>query len=377
LGFQSANPWSDVRAGQFAPAQLHYLASKYPERLQLLVREAKGLGYPFACSCFNVSQVIALFFGLYDSKAMHPVSGAKPANRAQLSNFVRLCRVASPGNERHVLDELFCALVQQLHETWQTMSSTGKYNLMDFPVALREVHDRNALFWKTAHNQVADFERLVRGECDERVEGADVTSMLHGIFVNTVKQLWCALDTPLLNVITGDAVLSTSFGDSGSARQNAKQHGSYEPPAFTPHEGASSTTTVGATMPRPASDPDLDSFLRDLDMCCADVASISSPTCPAPHEFLAPEPETTERTECTQVGAHAAKTVNDGLVQPKAQTCNAPPVGSFHAFEPEAFFREWGIGVDVEKQQMNQNHGLRKDHDLVELDAFLNDCLAK
>lgn len=160
LGFQSATPRTDVRAGRLALDQLHYLATRHPQLLQRLAQEAEGLGYPFACSCFNVTQILAQFFGLYRMQAVMPVAGAGKATAEQRKSFARLCGRA-PEGPRFVLDELFCSLVELLHKTWRQMHGDGGLNLMDFPLVLRKVHLANAAFWQWQHGDTADFRRLL------------------------------------------------------------------------------------------------------------------------------------------------------------------------------------------------------------------------
>mmetsp|Transcript_79614 Transcript_79614/g.145663 ORF Transcript_79614/g.145663 Transcript_79614/m.145663 type:complete len:414 (+) Transcript_79614:99-1340(+) len=156
LGFQSSKPCSDIRAGKFALAQLHYLAAERPKLLQMLAAEAQDLHYPFACSCFNVSHVIALFFDLYTSPAMSPVSGLQKASYTQMHNFVKFCQASADGSHK-VLNELFFVLVEQLHNTWRVKQSTGSATVMDFPKALREVCNQHASFWRMGHTSTVEL----------------------------------------------------------------------------------------------------------------------------------------------------------------------------------------------------------------------------
>eukprot|EP00746_Dinoflagellata_sp_MGD_P072711 gnl/MRDRNA2_/MRDRNA2_29494_c0_seq1.p1 gnl/MRDRNA2_/MRDRNA2_29494_c0~~gnl/MRDRNA2_/MRDRNA2_29494_c0_seq1.p1 ORF type:complete len:431 (+),score=67.68 gnl/MRDRNA2_/MRDRNA2_29494_c0_seq1:114-1406(+) len=159
LGFQSSSPCSDIRAGLFALDQLHYLACRYPALLQRLVTEALDLEYPFACACFNVSQVIVLFFNLLSSPAMNPVPEAVQASSTHLKNFAYLCHTC-PYGAVAVLHELFCALVERLNVTWKTMRADENCTVMNFPGALREVYVANAAFWRSRHVDIAEIRKL-------------------------------------------------------------------------------------------------------------------------------------------------------------------------------------------------------------------------
>lgn len=156
FGFQSTIPHTDIRAGIFGLEQLHYMACNHTQLIQRLSHEARELGYPFACSCLNLSHMLVLFFDLLEKPAMSPVRGAKPANQIQLKNFSRLCLLSHNG-PRGVLDELFCALAKSLHETWVCMCAKGDCTVMDFPLALSKVYDFNAAFWETPHDHVSSF----------------------------------------------------------------------------------------------------------------------------------------------------------------------------------------------------------------------------
>lgn len=156
LGFQSGGPQSDVRTGRFAPEQLHYLAYTYPNTARTLVKQALELDYPFAISCFNVTHMLLVFFDLFNGETVSPVAGAAPADRAQMKHFASLCR-RSPYGARGVLDELFCILVESLHEIWKDMRTTQNCNLMDFPRALEAVYRENARCWSRQQNELAEL----------------------------------------------------------------------------------------------------------------------------------------------------------------------------------------------------------------------------
>ena len=73
LGFQSANPSTDVRSGLFPMRQVVFFAENFPDHTKALVQDSlrKECEYPFAACCFNVSvssSQIALFILVYDNK---------------------------------------------------------------------------------------------------------------------------------------------------------------------------------------------------------------------------------------------------------------------------------------------------------------------
>ena len=57
LGFQSANPSTDVRSGLAPMRQVLYFAEQFPDHAKALVNDSlrKDCEYPFAACCFNVS----------------------------------------------------------------------------------------------------------------------------------------------------------------------------------------------------------------------------------------------------------------------------------------------------------------------------------
>lgn len=153
LGFQSSNPRTDVRTGCFALKQLHYLFTKYPEKAQQLVRQAETMEYPLAITCFNLTHMVIVFFDLYNSETISPVSGAVRADLFQLDNFAKLC----VGQEKIVVDELFCVLIEKLHLIWKDMRALENVNLMAFPKAMRKIFDVHAEFWTVPRTETAEF----------------------------------------------------------------------------------------------------------------------------------------------------------------------------------------------------------------------------
>jgi len=249
-----------------------------------------------------------------------------------------------------------------------------------------EVHDRNASFWKTSHHRVADFEKLLCAERDMNVCRTDITSTLLGLLVENVKRVWSALDKPLVRAIANCEVVPgisrcDAFAGAVSrtpARLDVQQRGTYEPPAFT----ACNVTSVASrksAVPQLVSDPDLEWFLRGLDTCGSDFSRSSFDRQAPP----VPNTEKTDVTESMQPLAYASvhgKTLTlssayTGDAKPQAPIDRDAPVTSFQAFDPESFFKEWGIDVDSDEQQTHCKHARHTGPDVVDLDTFLDACL--
>lgn len=163
LGFQSSNPRTDVRTGRYALAQFHYFVTTYPDRARQLVRQAEELEYPLAVTCFNLTHMVVVFFDLYNSDTVSPVSGATQANLQQIKHFAGLCR-DSRDPVRVVLNELVCALTELLHETWKHMRATDNVNLMDFPKAMRAVYEDHSSFWSQPRSEIAEFRFMLAAD---------------------------------------------------------------------------------------------------------------------------------------------------------------------------------------------------------------------
>lgn len=159
LGFQSSTPGTDVRAGNLALHQLHRLAASRPQLFRRLAAEAQEAGYPLACSCFNVTQLLVIFFGLTKQPAVSPVSGARRAGPWQLRNFAELCG-GCPEGPAAVLDELFVALAERLHDVWRLLRAKEGLSLMDFERALQEVYEANSRFWRCPHASLEELRAL-------------------------------------------------------------------------------------------------------------------------------------------------------------------------------------------------------------------------
>lgn len=268
LGFQSSKPCSDIRAGKFALAQLHYLATHRPKLLQMLAVEAQDLQYPFACSCFNVSHMIALFFDLYTSPAMSPVTGLQRASYTQMHNFVKCCKASTDGSQP-VLNGLFCVLVEQLHNTWRQKQNAGSTTIMDFPNALREVCNQHATFWRMCHGTTVDLNCSWSNFHDSR-DPADE-------WVMSQSDVLFFFGTHVLAAF--NSVLSTCYGtlamkDVKRINENAKA-GSYQPPQIPESslpdlllpESPPKESRTKRWLAKPAQNIDVDSLLENLCGC--------------------------------------------------------------------------------------------------------------
>jgi len=259
--------------------QLHYLATQYPATLQKLALEAQDPYYPFACGCFNVTQLLVVFFHLHSRPCASPAPGAPAANRRQLQNLIALCQATEttqlaghaelrpPG--RMVLNELFCALVEGLHSTWRGISSEQAVTLMDFPRTLRVVHTMHAAFWS---QPVASPRNFMALRCHPRKAGlaeegtAWLLAWLDGtrctlkdvqlwLLSGLWRTLWTA-QSGLQGALTGrQAGLEEVLWHSPSSEcklDPVRQFDSYRPPELPVHFG------------RLAGDVDVDGALSQL-----------------------------------------------------------------------------------------------------------------
>jgi len=164
LGFQSSNPRTDVRTGRFALLQLHYFFRTYPEKAQQVVLQSKTTDFPLAICCFNLTHMVIVFFDLYNSQTVSPISGAAQADLWQLKNFASLCN----GQAKVVLDELLCVLIEYLNLTWKDMCVKENANLMDFPKAMRKVYDAHAEFWSVPRRDISEFQCMLEPLLDTK-----------------------------------------------------------------------------------------------------------------------------------------------------------------------------------------------------------------
>jgi len=316
LGFQSANPHSDVRGGRICLQQLHYLATQYPATLQKLALEAQDPYYPFACACFNVTQLLVVFFHINSSPCASPVPGAPVANCKQLQNLIALCQATDttqlakqaklqpPG--RMVLNELFCALVQGLHCTWRGIGSEQAATLMDFPRTLLEVHTMHAAFWSQPVASLSNFMAL---KCRPRNFGLAEEGMawflawldstrftLKEVQVWLLSGFWTALWTT-------QGELQKTWIESRAGMEEVlwhrpsieckldpvQQYGSYRPPELPGHFGPcarfAGELDVDAALSQlgieveeaKTTDEQGENLTSFLDRCLADLAAAPSP----------------------------------------------------------------------------------------------------
>jgi len=134
LGFQSPNPCSDVRGGRLCLQQLHYMATQHPGVVRRLVKESQEHYHPFACSCFNLTQMVAVFFHLRNGMCASPVSGAPKADSRQLHNLLALARTEE--SSVVVLDELFLCIGRSVARHMDAYVHTGGRQSYGLPPSL-------------------------------------------------------------------------------------------------------------------------------------------------------------------------------------------------------------------------------------------------
>jgi len=285
--------------------QLHYLGRHYPERLQKFALEAQEPYYPFACGCFNITQMLVVFFHLHNSPLASPVPGAPAADSKQVQHFITVCQdagasAAAGGHAEHrpaeqsILHELFCALVEGLHDTWKGMSSEGVVTLMDFPEALRVVHSALAAFWSKSAAPPRDFGllRCRRRKASMAANGmalllssaraarvALLVSMLWVALWRTQGQLRDELHEVLIKS-RPDREVEWHNSSSGSAAKSTCRHGSHQAPELPcpscaydiPPVAVACLHRVGPCA-RPSEDVDVDAALQKLGVDVADAVT--------------------------------------------------------------------------------------------------------
>lgn len=400
LGFQAANPFTDIRAGQLGPLQLHFFASKYPAQLQQLAEEARDSDYPFACSCFNISYIIAVFFKFYKKPTMNPVSGAQNASRTQLNNFARLCNV-SPESAQTVLDELFCTLVKQLHETWKRMRATGECSIMDFSSALREVHASNAVFWQSGHDSLADLKDLSASHPHGQLDSTRFATRLRTLIDGSIKDILHAMDACILKAVTLFESIVAGQGHKmlanrdDEARPDLVRFGTYVPPVVTLARPAEESSLRRSWLAKPINDPDLDLFFEksacDCRMSLVAEAMEASVSPSALLQDVGVEGSTKPRfsREGVMVPADADSAPHTlthfplGSRPPDASMEHVPTARPHDALDPDTFFRNWGV-IDSDpapakpahrESQHFEHHRLICSSNMKDLDVFLEKCL--
>jgi len=262
----------------------------YPEKLQRFASEAQDPYYPFACGCFNVTQMLVVFFRLRGGTCASPVPGVSAADCRQVKHIVALCQRVQPLEgcwaqppagllpaRMSVLNELFCALVEGLHLAWVRLSSEENVTLMAFPRALREVHEAHAAFWSRPVASVTSFEAL--RSCPRKTslaeEGATwlIASLrstqcaFHKLQAHLVGLLWAALwraQGELQDVLCEENSRLEVLWHRQQAEERVSQHGSYRPPELP---------LARAPFARSAGELDVDAALARLGMNVEDKIS--------------------------------------------------------------------------------------------------------
>jgi hypothetical protein len=335
--------------------------------LEALAKEARDFGYPFACSCFNISQIIVLFFDLNEKPAMNPVSGAKTANRAQLNNFARLCSV-SPESAQRILDELFCNLVQHLHETWKRMRASGNCTIMDFSSALREVHESNAAFWRTGHSDVGDFLELSTGP-QYRSSNSN-GFQLRRVLEQSISSVLHAMDVHILGVVKAFEKIFSGMKakrltcHEPEAGSTASRYGMYQPPTIL----GCTTSNINSTASHPSW------LAKPVNANGFDLVLF----------FTAPENNTAmemhEAVESARTQDNTEGVQKDGSSVPSLSSVPqdklAPGAKADETLDADLFFREWGLGNSSGNIKNVDSSALNIVDKARDLDAFLETCLA-
>jgi hypothetical protein len=131
LGFQSANPVTDIRTGLHSVESLEYLSKQYPLEFRRMVSEASNpqSEYPFAASALSIAFLLIMFFRLNKRTGVNPV-GSPSGSRAALKQFIRLSLV-----NRNFFDEVFCVVVRRVHNEWMGQPG-GHFDIHYFATAL-------------------------------------------------------------------------------------------------------------------------------------------------------------------------------------------------------------------------------------------------
>jgi hypothetical protein len=131
LGFQSANPRTDIRTGVHSMRSMEYMSRVYPNVFRRIVDESshRSTEYPFAASCVSVAFAVVIFFRLNRRTSVNP-SGTQSGNHLALKQFVRLSMA-----NRDTVHEIFSHVTIRVHNEWmkQTM---GSFDIHFFATAL-------------------------------------------------------------------------------------------------------------------------------------------------------------------------------------------------------------------------------------------------
>jgi hypothetical protein len=159
LGFQSANPRTDIRTGVHSLQSMEYMSRVYTDEFKAIVHESshRATEYPFAASCVSVAFAVVIFFRLNKRTSVNP-SGAQSGNGLALKQFVRLSM-----DNRDTVHEIFSHVAIRVHKEWMKQEM-GKFDIHYFAVALSTgVEAMKEIFNKKRINDWNDFRRYISG----------------------------------------------------------------------------------------------------------------------------------------------------------------------------------------------------------------------
>jgi hypothetical protein len=131
LGFQSANPRTDIRTGVHSMRSMEYMSRVYTADFRRIVDESsnRSTEYPFAASCVSVAFAVVIFFRLNRRTSVNP-SGTQSGNHLALKQFVRLSM-----DNRDSVHEIFSHVTIRVHNEWMKQS-IGSFDIHYFARAL-------------------------------------------------------------------------------------------------------------------------------------------------------------------------------------------------------------------------------------------------
>jgi hypothetical protein len=160
LGFQSANPRTDIRTGVHSLRSMEYMSRVYSDEFRAIVRESshRATEYPFAASCVSVAFAVVIFFRLNKRTSVNP-SGTQSGNGLALKQFVRLSM-----ENKDTVHEIFTHVALRVHKEWMKQEM-GKFDIHYFAVALSTgVEAMKEVFNKKRIVDLSDLRRYISGD---------------------------------------------------------------------------------------------------------------------------------------------------------------------------------------------------------------------
>jgi len=132
LGFQSANPRTDIRTGVHSLRSMEYMSRVHTREFQEIVKEAshRATDYPFAASCVSVAFAVVIFFRLNRRTSVNPSGSTQSGNSLALKQFVRLSM-----DNKDTVHEIFSHVAIRVHKEWMKQE-IGKFDIHYFAIAL-------------------------------------------------------------------------------------------------------------------------------------------------------------------------------------------------------------------------------------------------